>query len=99
SQPTQPVIPPVITPVVPPLAPIPVVPSSLVRPLAPLPVRPPVIKPPVPQNGDLGSSDSESDGDDADTRINKGTGECEISEESRLVRERQEKAMQDLMMR
>ncbi|XP_058723914.1 U4/U6 small nuclear ribonucleoprotein PRP4-like protein [Vicia villosa] len=98
-QPTQPVIPPVISPVVPPLAPIPVVPSSLVRPLAPLPVRPPVIKPPVPQNGDVGSSDSESDGDDGDTRINKGTGEYEISEESRLVRERQEKAMQDLMMR
>jgi len=98
SQPTQP---PVITPVVPPLAPIPAVPSSLVRPLAPLPIRPPVIRPPVPQNGEVGSSDSDSndDDDDADTRINKGTGEYEISEESRLVRERQEKAMQDLMMR
>lgn len=97
-QPPQPVIPPVITPVVPPLAPLPAVPSSLVRPLAPLPVRPPVVRPPVPQNGEAGSSDSDSD-DGADTRINKGTGEYEISEESRLVRERQEKAMQDLMMR
>lgn len=97
SQPTQP---PVITPVLPPLAPIPTAPSSLVRPLAPLPIRPPVIRPPVPQNGEVGSSDSDSDDDDgADTRINKGTGEYEISEESRLVRERQEKAMQDLMMR
>jgi len=97
SQPTQP---PVITPVLPPLAPIPTASSSLVRPLAPLPIRPPVIRPPVPQNGEVGSSDSDSDDDDdTDTRINKGTGEYEISEESRLVRERQEKAMQDLMMR
>jgi U4/U6 small nuclear ribonucleoprotein PRP4 len=31
--------------------------------------------------------------------VNKGTGEYEISEESRLARERQEKTMQDLMMR
>ncbi|KAJ1375476.1 WD40/YVTN repeat-like-containing domain superfamily [Sesbania bispinosa] len=101
-QPIQPVIPPVITPpsVVPPLAPIPSIPPSLVaRPLAPLPVRPPVVRPPVPQNGEVGSSDSDSDHDDTDTRINKGTGEYEISEESRLVRERQEKAMQELMMK
>lgn len=97
SQPTQP---PVITPVLPSLAPIPTAPSSLVRPLAPLPMRPLVIRPPIPQNGEVGSSDSDSDDDDgADTRINKGTGEYEISEESRLVRERHEKAMQDLMMR
>ncbi|PNX85991.1 U4/U6 small nuclear PRP4-like protein, partial [Trifolium pratense] len=73
---------PVITPIVPPLAPIPAVPSSLVRPLAQLPIRPPVT-----QNGEVGSSDSDSD-DDADTRINKGTGEYEISEESKLARER-----------
>ncbi|WJX89663.1 hypothetical protein P8452_71640 [Trifolium repens] len=98
-EPTQPVISPVITPVVPPLAPIPTVPSSLVRPLAPLPIRPPVIRPPVTQNGEVGSSDSDLDGDDADTRINKGTGEYEISEESKLARERQEKVVQDLMMK
>lgn len=99
-QPIQPVIPPVITPsVVPPLAPLPVIPPSLPRPLAPLPVRPPVVRPPVPQNGEVGSSDSDSEMDDMDTRINKGTGEYEISEESKLVRERQEKAMQELMMR
>lgn len=94
-QPIQPVIPPVITPsVVPSLAPIPAV-----RPLASLPVRPPVIRPPMPQNGEVGSSDSDSDNDDTATRINQGGGEYEISEESRLVRERQEKAMQDLMMK
>ena len=96
----QPVQPPVIPPsAVPPLAPIPAVPPPHVRPLAPLPVRPPVTRPPVPQNSEVGSSDSESDHDDADTRINQGTGEYEISEESRLVRERQEKAMQELMMK
>lgn len=102
-QPIQPVIPPppVIVPsVVPPLAPIPTLAPTLARPLAPLPVRPPVVRPPVPQNGEVGSSDSDSDHDvDMDTRINKGTGEYEISEESRLVRERQEKARQELMLK
>lgn len=101
--PVQPVIVPVITPsVVPPLAPIPSIPPSLgIRPLAPLPLpRAPVIRPPVPQNGEVGSSDSDSDHDDADTtRINKGTGEYEISEESRQVRERQEKAKQELLLK
>ncbi|XP_061364505.1 U4/U6 small nuclear ribonucleoprotein PRP4-like protein [Gastrolobium bilobum] len=99
--PIQPILPPVIPPsVVPPLAPIPTIPPSLaVRPLAPLPVQPPVIRPPVPQNGEVGSSDSDSDHDGSDTRINQGTGEYEISQESRLVRERQEKVMQELMMR
>jgi len=94
----QTIIPPVIaTSVVPPLAPIPTIPPP--RPLAPLPVRPPVIRPPVPQNGEVRSSDSDSDNDDSNTRINQGTGEYEISEESRLVRDRQEKAMQELMMK
>lgn len=96
--PIQSVIPPVLTPsIVPPIAPIP--PPSIVRPLAPLPVRPPVIRPPLLQNGEVGSSDSDSDNDDSGTRINQGTGQYEISEESRLVRERQEKAMQELMMK
>ncbi|TKY53400.1 U4/U6 small nuclear ribonucleoprotein PRP4 protein [Spatholobus suberectus] len=96
--PIQPVIPPVIAPsVVPPLAPIPAIPPP--RPLAPLPVRPPVIRPPVPQNGEVVSSDSDSDNDDSNVRINQGPREYEISEESRLVRERQEKAMQELMMK
>lgn len=99
-QPMQPVVPPVIAPsVMPPLAPIPAIPPPLARPLAPLPVRPPVIRPPVAQNGEVGFSDSDSENDDSDTRINMGTGEYEISEESRLVRERQEKKMQELLMK
>lgn len=99
--PVQPIIPAVVPPsVVPPIAPIPTVPPPTApRPLAPLPVRPPPIRPPVSQNGEVGSSDSDSDNDESGPGINKGTGEYEISEESRLVRERQEKAMQELMMK
>ncbi|KAI4300834.1 hypothetical protein L6164_034166 [Bauhinia variegata] len=95
-QPVQPIIPP---PVMPPIASIPTIPPApVLRPLAPLPVRPPVIRPPVSQNGEV-SSDSDSDNDDSLPGVNQGAGEYEISEESRLVRERQEKAMQELMMK
>ncbi|XP_027365977.1 U4/U6 small nuclear ribonucleoprotein PRP4-like protein [Abrus precatorius] len=98
TPPIQPAIPQAVAPsAVPTLAPIPAIPPP--RPLAPLPVRPPVIRPPVPQNGEVGSSDSDSDNDESNARINQGAGEYEISEESRLVRERQEKAMQELMMK
>lgn len=104
SQPVQPIIPPVIPPmvsaVVPPIAPISTIPPPQVpAPLAPLPVRPPVFKPPVPaQNGEVRSSDSESDRDEpGPTRAS--AVEYEISEESRQVRERQEKAKQDLLMK
>ncbi|MED6146951.1 hypothetical protein PIB30_039550 [Stylosanthes scabra] len=111
APPIQPIIP--LSAAVPPMAPIPTVPPPsvvppiapipappLVRPLAPLPPRPPPpIRPPVVQNGEVGSEDSDSDNDDAGGRVNQGSGEYEISEESRLVRERQEKAMQELMMK
>ncbi|XP_028761417.1 U4/U6 small nuclear ribonucleoprotein PRP4-like protein [Neltuma alba] len=98
--PVQPVIPTVPPSIVPPIAPIPSIPPpTTLRPLAPLPVRPPSIRPPMSQNGEVRSTDSDSDHDDSGPGINKGTGEYEISEESRLVRERQEKAMQELMMK
>ncbi|XP_057982689.1 U4/U6 small nuclear ribonucleoprotein PRP4-like protein isoform X2 [Malania oleifera] len=91
----QPIIPPGVPPpqTVPPIAPIP----SIPRPLAPLPV----LRPTLPQNGMVGGGDSDSDDDGAGhTRANQGgSAEYEISEESRQVRERQEKAMQDLLMK
>jgi U4/U6 small nuclear ribonucleoprotein PRP4 len=98
-QPIQPIVPPVV---VPPIAPIPTIPPlPVLRPLAPLPIRPPVLRPPITQNGEGRASDSDSDHDDSGpTRTTSGpTGEYEISEESRLVRERQEKAIQELMMK
>ncbi|KAI3472236.1 hypothetical protein Pfo_029724 [Paulownia fortunei] len=101
-QPVQPVIAPVIpTPVIPPIAPIPAVPHPVPRPLAPLPVRPPVIRPPRAQNGDSRTSDSDSDQEESgSSRAAAGsTQEYEISEESRQARERQEKAVQELMMK
>ncbi|KAJ7968151.1 Wd40 repeat protein-u4/u6 small nuclear ribonucleoprotein prp4 [Quillaja saponaria] len=101
SQPVQPLIPPVVPSPVPPIAPVPTIqPPPVILPLAPIPVRPPVIRAPVLQNGDRRMSDSDSDHDDTlPTRSNQGTGEYEISEESKQVRERQEKAMQELMMK
>ncbi|XVE66544.1 hypothetical protein DITRI_Ditri08aG0087500 [Diplodiscus trichospermus] len=91
---TRPVVPPAVTP---PTAPIPAIPPPpVVHPLAPLPVRPPIPKPSVRQNGELKTSDSDSDHEDEGRTT---TGEYEISEESRLVRERQEKAMQELLMK
>lgn len=106
-QPIQPIIPPVIPPavvppIVPTIAPIPAVPTPpLLRPLAPIPVRPPVLRqPPLPPNGEVRTSDSDSDDDSGPGRSAPGsTAEYEISEESRQVRERQEKAMQELMMK
>ncbi|KAE8708569.1 U4/U6 small nuclear ribonucleoprotein PRP4-like protein [Hibiscus syriacus] len=107
-QPVQPMAPPVVTPtVVPPIAPIPVAVTSIaplptvppplvVNPLASLRGRPLVRKPPVSQNGEVKTGDSESDHEDDGQATG---GEYEISEESRLVRERQEKAMQDLLMK
>ncbi|KAB5551745.1 hypothetical protein DKX38_009056 [Salix brachista] len=100
-QPTLPIIPPVIPssiPVLPPIAPIPIVPP---RPLAPLPIRPPAIRPPGVQNGEMRTSDSDSDQEElSPTGTTPGsTGGYEISEASRLVRERQQKAMQEFMMK
>lgn len=101
----QPSIPPVIPaaiPVVPPIAPIPPIASAPIpRPLAPLPIRPSVLRPPLPQNGELGISDSDSDQDDFSPSgtATGATGDYEVSEGSRQVRERQQKAMQELMMK
>ncbi|XP_057546219.1 U4/U6 small nuclear ribonucleoprotein PRP4-like protein [Amaranthus tricolor] len=101
-----PSIPPIIAPLsapppvlVPPIAPLPV-PHVVPRPLAPLPVRLPVLKPSVVQNGEVKPSESESDDEPG---LGKGAQDSsvdyEITEESRQVRERQEKAMRDLMMK
>ncbi|XWS39716.1 hypothetical protein CRYUN_Cryun18bG0078700 [Craigia yunnanensis] len=87
-QPVQPIIQPMVPPeVVPTIAPtIPAIPPlPIVHPLAPLPVCPPVLKPSVPQNSELKTSDSDSDHEDEGQTT---AGEYEISEESRLVRER-----------
>jgi len=86
-------------PAVPSISPIPVVPPTVPRPLAPLPVRPPVLRPPIVQNGEVKGSDSESDNEDSGRGTRASSVEYEITEESRQVRERQEKAMRDLMMK
>lgn len=97
---------PVIAPVaptsgIPPIAPIPSVPNPVPRPLAPLPLRPPASRPPLAPNGDSKSSDSDSDEEESGSnRVATGpTQEYEISEESKLVRERHEKAVQELLMK
>ncbi|CAK9175265.1 unnamed protein product [Ilex paraguariensis] len=91
-QPLQSLTPSVILPpIVPTIAPIP----SISRPLAPLPPRPPLLR---PQNGELKASDSDSDDDE--TGPNRASApEYEVSEESRLIKERQEKAMQEFLMK
>ncbi|KAI3818636.1 hypothetical protein L1987_12451 [Smallanthus sonchifolius] len=79
----EPPIPLIPAPILPPIAPIP-------RPLAPIPsIRPP--------NGDTAkkhseNADSDEDGDDSGP-------EYEVSEESRLFRDKQEKAKQDFLMK
>lgn len=89
----QPAIMPVApTPLIPPIAPIPT------RPLAPIPVRTPVHRPPLPK-GDSMTSDSDSDeGGSGSNRAAAGL-EYEVSEESKLARERTEKAVQELLMK
>ncbi|GAB2269825.1 hypothetical protein Dimus_004743 [Dionaea muscipula] len=98
----QPVVPSFAPPLVaPPLAPIPVIPSIIPVPLAPVPIRPPVLNPPIAQNGEVGTGDSDSDEEDvaAGKTTQGSSGDYEISEESKIVRERQEKAMRDLLMK
>ncbi|CAA2986637.1 U4 U6 small nuclear ribonucleo PRP4 [Olea europaea subsp. europaea] len=101
-QPVQPIVaPPITTPAVPSIAPLPAVHLPVPRPLAPLPVRPPIVRPPLAQNGDPRTSDSDSDEDESGSG-HAAAGESleyEISEESRIVRERQEKAMQELLIK
>lgn len=92
----QPVIPPLIpVPILPTIAPIPSLPSFL--------LRPPIPRPPQPQNGGMEGSDSDSEEDDSSGVRKKKTSsesaEYEISEESRLIRERQERVMQEFMMK
>lgn len=103
SQPIQTTIPPVVPPpipVVPSIAPIPTISiPSIPRPLAPLPIRPPVLKPPTSQNGELRMSESDSDQDVSSPTGTNAAAEYEISEESRKVRERQQKAMLEFMMK
>ncbi|KAH6806925.1 WD-40 repeat family protein / small nuclear ribonucleoprotein Prp4p-like protein [Perilla frutescens var. frutescens] len=88
-QAVQPVILPVApTPVIPPIAPIP---HPVPRPLAPIPVRPAVLRPP------LAPSDSDSDEEESGLNRTSAGQEYEISEESKHARERQEKAVQELL--
>ncbi|KAI3906005.1 hypothetical protein MKW92_018702 [Papaver armeniacum] len=78
--------PPLPPQIIPPIAPIP---------LAPIP-RPPVILP--PHLGTAEQNGSDSDSDDEESGPNKSM-DYEISEESRQVRERQEKIMQDHLLK
>ncbi|GAB4843897.1 hypothetical protein Ancab_013861 [Ancistrocladus abbreviatus] len=89
------------SPMAPPIVPITAIPTTIPRPLAPLPVCPPVLKQPVSQNGEAGARDSDSDHDDSlPIKPSEGSSAAyEISEESRQVGERQEKAMPDLLMK
>ncbi|CAI9099779.1 OLC1v1036649C1 [Oldenlandia corymbosa var. corymbosa] len=90
-----PAIPP--PPVLPTIAPIPV---PIPRPLAPIPVPPPpVLRAPVAQNGEAMVSDSDSEDESGPTRDAGSSADYEISEESKLARERHEKAVQELLNR
>lgn len=81
--PIEPPIPLIPSPILPPIAPIP-------RPLAPIPsIRPP--------NGETAKKATEKAGSDEDG--DDSSPEYEISEESRLFREKQEKAKQDFLMK
>ncbi|XP_018478151.1 U4/U6 small nuclear ribonucleoprotein PRP4-like protein isoform X1 [Raphanus sativus] len=76
-------------------APVPGVSALPPPPMAPIPVvqHPPLARPPTfrpPQNGGARASDSDSESEDE---------HYVISEESRQVRERQEKAMQELLIK
>lgn len=82
-------------PIVPPIAPIPSIPP-VIRPLAPIPPRPLITRPPPPQTTEQNASDLDSDNEEYGA--NKSM-DYEISEESKQVRERQEKAMQDLLLK
>ncbi|KAJ4835758.1 hypothetical protein Tsubulata_015933, partial [Turnera subulata] len=109
ATPTVQLIPPLIPPImppplVPPIAPIPTITApSVPRPLAPLPIRPPVLRPPPPtsQNGgEMRTSDSDSDQDDAGpSGTTSAAAEYEISEGSWKARERKQKAVQEFMMK
>ncbi|KAK6941770.1 Pre-mRNA processing factor 4 (PRP4)-like [Dillenia turbinata] len=103
-QPIQPVIMPpslVTPPIAPTISSIPLLPPAIPPPLALLPAQPPAVRPSQSQNGEVKAIESDSEHEVAPTRFASGgsAAEYEISEESKLVRERQEKAMQELMMK
>ncbi|OVA14902.1 WD40 repeat [Macleaya cordata] len=90
------IVPTIVPPIVPAIAPIPSIPPVL-RSLAPLPLRPPIIRPPPPPTtAEQNASDSDSDHEDSGPNRSM---DFEISEESKQVRERQEKAKQDLLLK
>lgn len=92
--PIQPV-PTVGPPLVSPIPPIPTQLPSITPQLAPLP--PVVRQPQAQQNGEVSPSDSDSDNDDSGPA--QSAAEYEVSEQSRQIRERQEKVMQELLMK
>ncbi|KAL5722269.1 hypothetical protein ACHQM5_005809 [Ranunculus cassubicifolius] len=71
---------------VPPIAPIPVIP--------PLPVRVPTLRPPLQKDEEIGSGSDSGDDDLAAKPM-----EYEVSEESRVAKERHDKAVQELLMK
>ncbi|KAG9443429.1 hypothetical protein H6P81_014769 [Aristolochia fimbriata] len=89
---------PLVSPVPPVTPPIATINPISARPLAPLPIRAPPIRPPVliSQNGD---SKLESGSDREGSLGPSSTADYEISEESKQVRERQEKAVQELLLK
>lgn len=103
ATPVQPIQPIVLSsvppPVVPSIAPLPAIPSlPVLRPPGPLPVNPPVLRPPLPQNGEMSDSDSEHD-DISPMDAASSAPEYEVSEQSRLAKERQEKAIQEHLLK
>ncbi|KAI3990720.1 hypothetical protein MKX01_023020 [Papaver californicum] len=78
----------------------PPLPPQIIPPIAPIPLapitRPPAMLPPHPQTAKQNGSDSDSG--DEESGPNKSM-DYEISEESRQVRERQEKIMQDHLLK
>ncbi|CAL1372379.1 unnamed protein product [Linum trigynum] len=94
-----PLVPPATTPFVPLMAPLPTLAPPIPRPLAPLPPRPALPKHQAPQDDQPGTSDSDSDQDDSSPAGNGLTVGYEASEESLIIQERQQKAIQELMMK
>ncbi|KAF7148244.1 hypothetical protein RHSIM_Rhsim03G0032000 [Rhododendron simsii] len=80
-----------------PVPPIPTQLPSITPQLAPLP--PVVRQPQAQQNGEVSPSDSDSDSDNDGSGPTPSTAEYEVSEQSRQIRERQEKVMQELLIK
>lgn len=98
ATPVQPIQPIVLSsvppPVVPSIAPLPAIPSlPVLRPL-----NPPVLRSPLLQNGEMSDSDSGHD-DISPMDAASSAPEYEVSEQSRLAKERQEKAIQEHLLK